>query len=486
MSWDNTDTNGGDQWGDGGANGFDNGTFDTGNDGFDDAGTGAGDGGRPRGACFNCGEEGHNKADCPKPRILRCHHCNQEGHTIRSCPDPDCPPQEPREFTGECRTCGKEGHRAADCPDRPPMICKNCGEEGHQASDCEKPRVIDRSHIADVNPDVAWNKIASASAERDMDDAKEGIQEYLKSAPEITYVELENAFRQQDIGVYIIAVEKPQLLGALTNMDLQGNLGKKYTITYRFDPKPARERERQFFPENTEDNLERLKDAGEPVNSGKLKCNNCDEYGHVARDCPSDKVEKEQVVVKCFNCGEEGHRVRDCPTPRIDKFACKNCNQPGHKVAECPEPRNPENVDCRKCGEKGHFSRDCPQGGGGGGACHNCGQEGHRAKDCTEPKKTVCRNCDEEGHVSRDCPKPRDYSRVKCSNCGEMGHTKVRCKQPVPNPDADEVGGDADAADTAPAGSGDAGGDLGAAGSGNDFGGGNSGADWNSGTADGW
>ncbi|KAK9415659.1 hypothetical protein SUNI508_10318 [Seiridium unicorne] len=486
MSWDNTDTNGGDQWGDGGANGFNNGTFDTGNDGFDDAGTGAGDGGRPRGACFNCGEEGHNKADCPKPRILRCHHCNQEGHTIRSCPDPDCPPQEPREFTGECRTCGKEGHRAADCPDRPPMICKNCGEEGHQAFDCEKARVIDRSHIADVNPDVAWNKIASASAERDMDDAKEGIQEYLKSAPEITYVELENAFRQQDIGVYIIAVEKPQLLGALTNMDLQGNLGKKYTITYRFDPKPARERERQFFPENTEDNLERLMDAGEPVNSGKLKCNNCDEYGHVARDCPSDKVEKEQVVVKCFNCGEEGHRVRDCPTPRIDKFACKNCNQPGHKASECPEPRNPENVDCRKCGEKGHFSRDCPQGGGGGGACHNCGQEGHRAKDCTEPKKTICRNCDEEGHVSRDCPKPRDYSRVKCSNCGEMGQTKVRCKQPVPNPDADEVGGDSGAVDTAPPGSGDMGVDIGAAGSGNDFGGGNSGADWNSGTADGW
>lgn len=144
-----------------------------------------------------------------------------------------------------------------------------------------------------------------------MDDVKEAIQEYLKTMPELTYVELEQAFRNQDIGVYIIAVEK-DLIGALTRMDLQGNLDKKYTITYRFDSKPARNRERAGFPESAEDNMERLRDAGEPVNSGKLKCTNCEEYGHISKSCPSDRVEKEQVVVKCFNCGEEGHRVRDC------------------------------------------------------------------------------------------------------------------------------------------------------------------------------
>lgn len=145
-----------------------------------------------------------------------------------------------------------------------------------------------------------------------MDDAKEAIQEYLKAKPSITYVELHQAFRKQDIGIYVIGVEKPQLVGAFTNMDLQGNLNKKYTITYRFSPNPARVREREFFPKNDEENLERLKDAGEPVNSGKIKCNNCSEYGHTAKSCPLDKVEKDQVVVKCYNCGEDGHRVRDC------------------------------------------------------------------------------------------------------------------------------------------------------------------------------
>lgn len=76
-------------------------------------------------------------------------------------------------------------------------------------------------------------------------------------------------------------------------------------------------------------------------------------------------------------------------------------------------------------------------------------------------------------------------SRVKCSNCGEMGHTKVRCKQPVPNEDADDVGGNAGAGpvDAAPGGA-DMGGDFGSAEVGNDFGVGNSGGgDWGSGAA---
>ena len=36
---------------------------------------------RKMGACFNCGEEGHSKVDCVKPRV----------------------------FTGECNDCGEKG-----------------------------------------------------------------------------------------------------------------------------------------------------------------------------------------------------------------------------------------------------------------------------------------------------------------------------------------------------------------------------------------
>ncbi|KAK8114770.1 hypothetical protein PG999_006839 [Apiospora kogelbergensis] len=468
--WDVAATAGsfGDQFGggqSGGVNHFGGGQFDDGHtNGFDqgDQGFGATDGGNAGGggACYNCGKDGHNKADCPEPRVIRCRHCNEEGHYISQCPDPTCPPQEPREFTGECHSCGQEGHRAAECPDRGPILCNNCKQEGHTVVDCKNPRAVDRDDVMDVAAENAWQMIVEGANIRDLDDVKEGVQCYVKSTPEITYQDLETAFRNQNIGVYLIAVEKPAMLGAITNMDFQGNLDKKYQVTYRFDARPARPREAEFWPKDAEENTARLADAGEPVNRGLTKCHNCEKYGHMSKNCPDDKAEVERVKIVCFNCNEEGHRVRDCPTPRIDKFGCKNCGQSGHKASDCTEPTNMDLVQCRKCEEMGHFSRDCPQGGGGGGACHNCGQEGHRARDCTEEKKIICRNCDGEGHTSRECPepknmakvqcrncdefghesrgcpKPRDISRVKCSNCGEMGHFKSRCSNPTVDPNS--------------------------------------------------
>lgn len=273
----------------------------------------------------------HNKADCPEPRVIRCRHCNEEGHYISQCPDPTCPPQEPREFTGECRSCGQQGHRAADCPDRGPMLCNNCQQEGkfyqfmftltylticftvgHAAVACKNARVVNRDDVKDVSAEAAWEMIVEGAKIRDLDDVKEGVQCYVKSTPQLTYQGLETAFRNQNIGVYLIAVEKPSMLGSLTNMDFQGNLDKKYQVTYRFDARAARPREAALWPKDAEENMTRLADAGEPVNRGLTKCNNCDKYGHMVKNCPDEKTEKERVKIICFNCNEEGHRVRDC------------------------------------------------------------------------------------------------------------------------------------------------------------------------------
>ncbi|KAI1778262.1 hypothetical protein F4818DRAFT_291774 [Hypoxylon cercidicola] len=149
-----------------------------------------------------------------------------------------------------------------------------------------------------------------------MDTVKEAIQEYLKAEQRITYVDMENAFRAQDLKLHLIALENPSMLPTHTHMDLQGNLDKKYRVHYRWSDKPLRPREADAWPKSAEENMERLKDAGETVDRGLPKCSNCDEIGHISKRCPQDKTEKERVTIMCYNCDQPGHRVRDCEFDR--------------------------------------------------------------------------------------------------------------------------------------------------------------------------
>ena len=183
---------------------------------------------------------------------------------------------------------------------------------GHEILDCKNPRKINRSHIPDTPAEVAWAEMKEASAERDLDDFKEAAQKYIKATPDATYVQLERAFRGQNFSVYLIAMEK-ELAVTYTNMDLQGNLDKKFTVSWRLSPNHQRPKEKEFWPATPEENFERLQDAGEPVDRGIPKCNNCDQLGHISKKCPEDKVENpDRAEVKCYNCEEIGHRVRDC------------------------------------------------------------------------------------------------------------------------------------------------------------------------------
>lgn len=180
------------------------------------------------------------------------------------------------------------------------------------ASECSNARKIDRSHVQQVTAELAWEKIKMGTVEKDMDKAKEGIQEYLKPEPTIQYPQLETAFRSQGIGLYLIAVENPSMFPTHTHMDLQGNLGKKYRVLYRFSPTPHRPREAEHWPSSPEENLTRLQDAGDMVDRGLPLCSNCNELGHISKRCPQEKFEIERVVIKCYNCEQTGHRIRDC------------------------------------------------------------------------------------------------------------------------------------------------------------------------------
>ena len=55
------------------------------------------------------------------------------------------------------------------------------------------------------------------------------------------------------------------------------------------------------------------------------------ELGHTAKNCKEERrIVMDRVEVKCVNCEEVGHRARDCPKARTDRFACRNCKYVDH------------------------------------------------------------------------------------------------------------------------------------------------------------
>lgn len=175
--------------------------------------------------------------------------------------------------------------------------------------------MINRDHVATVSPEDAWAKIKQAVAERDVDDAKEAVQEYMKAMNGTpTYRELQEGLIGNNIGLWFIPLER-QLLPIFTNMDLQGNMGKKWSVSYRFSDKPERPVEADGWPGSREEILARLDDAGDPSNSGKSRCSRCGEVGHIAKECAQEPEERKAHVILCYNCNGEGHRVRDCKSP---------------------------------------------------------------------------------------------------------------------------------------------------------------------------
>lgn len=167
--------------------------------------------------------------------------------------------------------------------------------------------------MRDATPEEALAELRKAVNDKDLDDVKEAVKMYVKAMPDTTYPELEKLLRDETIGLFLIGIEKEHLLSTLTNMDFQGNLDKKFTVTYRFSKLPPRPRERTLWPASDDENMTRLADGGEIVARGIPKCTNCDEMGHSARDCSQERQENlERPEVKCINCDELGHRMRDC------------------------------------------------------------------------------------------------------------------------------------------------------------------------------
>lgn len=215
--------------------------------------------------------------------------------------------------------------------------------------------------------------LKEASDDIEIGDFREAVEVLAKALDgNLSYVDLEKECRKKDFNIYLIALKKDVAI-AYTNVDPAGNIGKTYTLAYYASASCPRPILMPMWPKDAADNLARLEDVGVPMERGVPICSNCNNAGHVGRDCPEEKREYEGTKVVCALCDQEGHRVRDCkeerpkPKERAPR-TCKFCGSEDHIAKDCdnkyvsPEPRNTQLTSASRPPE----------------VCHNCWEEGHR------------------------------------------------------------------------------------------------------------
>jgi len=127
------------------------------------------------------------------------------------------------------------------------------------------------------------------------------------------------------------------------------------------------------------------------------RCNNCNQVGHLVRDCP-DPIK----IPRCPMCGIPGHAETRCPNR-----SCLRCGQPGFGFLEsCMHCRRLNDVECNECGYYGHVARDCPD-------------LWRRFHATTTGSKVIPPSDGTAEKPDKDC---------WCCNCGKKGHMRDECR----------------------------------------------------------
>jgi hypothetical protein len=97
-----------------------------------------------------------------------------------------------------------------------------------------------------------------------------------------------------------------------------------------------------------------------------IKCFNCNEVGHMARNCPNEirvichkcnmvgHFEWDCTIMKCFKCHKPGHKFTECTVEEKDLIRCDACKSIGHKIQDCianPKKMKTNNITCNFCGK---------------------------------------------------------------------------------------------------------------------------------------
>lgn len=129
------------------------------------------------------------------------------------------------------------------------------------------------------------------------------------------------------------------------------------------------------------------------------RCNNCNEFGHIARDC----TEPEKPMV-CYMCGKQGHGPDNCPNSM-----CLGCWTKGRPYYS---------YNCDICAKRKRMR------------CLICGGTGHPASQCSDLWRRYHSTTSEDpGIVKPEVDPHVPDSQMSCSNCLKVGHYPHQCRR---------------------------------------------------------
>jgi len=141
-------------------------------------------------------------------------------------------------------------------------------------------------------------------------------------------------------------------------------------------------------------------DSNEPV-----RCFNCDDLGHLSRDCTKPRA--------CFLCGLYTHVAKNCELSAL-KDEEKESNGTGSVIAHVFQTEN-NGLDESASNEKQ--------------LCLNCNEPGHRLKNCPHARK--CFRCGNSGHVARECPEVSELEKLRQKQQLAEGKSETGAPQPT-------------------------------------------------------
>ncbi|KKY21579.1 putative zinc knuckle transcription factor [Phaeomoniella chlamydospora] len=201
-------------------------------------------------------------------------------------------------------------HSKAECPK--PRVFKGTCKICHEAKDCENKRHMDKNHIPDKTVDEALAMLKAASEDRDLDDFKEAFHILCKADPSMTYRMAEETFRKMNFNVYLIALANNQVIVFETALMREPSVNRVLLENARFV-------EAQNILQKSNEEGHKATDCTNPRaprDPSTIQCRNCDQFGHVSRDCEQPK---DWSRVTCTNCGEKGHTKVRCKQPPADE-----------------------------------------------------------------------------------------------------------------------------------------------------------------------